>query len=64
MTLTRWWKKKTDIIKKLADNTKMGQKMITDQGRTKLQEALKALEKWVKEWVFSLIPRCKVLHLG
>ncbi len=56
--------KKIEIIKKFADNMKLGQSVVTDQDWQNMQEALEALgelsQKWGREFN---VPKCKVMHL-
>ena len=42
-----------DIIKKFADDTKVGQVMVTEEDRLKLQSALDALSDWAGTWGMS-----------
>jgi ribonuclease P/MRP protein subunit RPP40 len=39
-----------DIIRKLADDTKISQKITTMRDREKLQEMLDNLDRWAKSW--------------
>ncbi len=39
-----------DIIRKLADDTKIRQKITTMRDREKLQEMLDSLDRWAKSW--------------
>ena len=39
-----------DIIKKFADDTKVGQVMVNEEDRLKLQSALDALSDWAVTW--------------
>jgi hypothetical protein len=54
-----------DLIKKFADDTKLGQK-VGDQGKCKqLQEALDNLCGWADKWNMEFnVKKCKVVHLG
>jgi hypothetical protein len=57
--------KKIDIIKKFADDTKLGQSVVTDRDRQNMQEALEALGEWSQKWGMEFnVPKCKVMHLG
>ena len=54
-----------DIIKKFADDTKVGHVMETEADRVMMQEALDALCKWATTWGMAFnIKKCKVMHLG
>ena len=54
-----------DIIKKFADDTKVGQVIESDEDRKKLQEALDALCTWATTWGMAFnVKKCKVMHLG
>jgi hypothetical protein len=56
---------KVEIIKKFADDTKIGQRMITHQDKQVLQEALDALCGWAKKWGMEFnVAKCKIMHLG
>ncbi len=54
-----------DIIKKFADDTKIGQKIATEQDRKDMQQALDNLGTWASRWGMEFnVPKCKVMHLG
>ena len=54
-----------DIIKKFADDTKVGQVMETDEDRKKLQKALEELSNWASTWGMAFnVKKCKVMHFG
>ena len=54
-----------DIIKKFADDTKVGHVMETEADRVKLQEALNALCNWATTWGMAFnVKKCKVMHVG
>jgi len=54
-----------DIIKKFADDTKVGHVMETEADRVMMQEALDALCKRATTWGMAFnIKKCKVMHLG
>ena len=54
-----------DIIKKFADDTKVGQVMVNEEDRLKLQSALDALSDWAVTWrTFFNVKKCKIMHLG
>ncbi len=42
--------KKTDAVKNFAHDTKMGKRIMSDQDRTSLQEALDAVSRWLESW--------------
>ena len=53
------------IIKKLADDTKLGHKVNTKDDRKALQIGLALLLKWTMDWGMQFnIPKCKALHVG
>lgn len=53
------------ILRKFADDTKIGQKINSDHDRQALQSSLDNLCNWTKEWGMSFnISKCKVLHFG
>ena len=53
------------IIKKNADDTKLGHKVNTKDDRKALQPGLDLLFKWTVDWGMQFnIPNCKVLHVG
>jgi ribonuclease P/MRP protein subunit RPP40 len=53
------------IIKKFADDTKIGQRIVTEQDKKDMQQALDNLSRWAERWgmEFNLL-KCKVMHLG
>jgi hypothetical protein len=52
-----------EVIKKLADDTKVDQTMTTAEDRDKMQAALDALCGWAITWGMEFnIPKCKVMH--
>ncbi len=54
-----------DIVKKFADDTKMGQKVATPEQRQVLQDALDSLVTWANDWGMQFnVSKCKVMHLG
>jgi ribonuclease P/MRP protein subunit RPP40 len=54
-----------DIIKKFADDTKIGQTIATEQNRRNMQQALDNLSTWASRWGMEFyVPKCKVMHLG
>jgi hypothetical protein len=54
-----------EIIKKFADDTKVGQTVTDQEGREKLQAAIDGLCDWSQKWGMEFnIPKCKVMHLG
>ncbi len=54
-----------EILKKFADDTKLGQTAATPEDREKLQRTLDDLCEWGRTWgiVFN-VKKCKVMHLG
>ena len=54
-----------NIIRKFADDTKLGNKAASDQDRADLQAALDKMCTWADEWGMSFnVKKCKVMHLG
>jgi hypothetical protein len=54
-----------NIVRKFADDTKLGQKASTQEQRDRLQAALDALSAWADTWGMSFnVKKCKVMHLG
>ncbi len=57
--------KHIEILKKFADDTKMGQTVASAEDREKLQRALDSLIEWMEKWGMAFnISKCKVVHLG
>ncbi len=55
----------TSILRKFADNTKLGKKVRTDRERQELQEALDKLYHWADRWGMEFnVSKCKVMHMG
>jgi ribonuclease P/MRP protein subunit RPP40 len=54
-----------DILRKFADDTKLGRTVEKDEDRARLQEALDKLCSWASKWgmVFN-VAKCKVMHMG
>jgi hypothetical protein len=54
-----------EILKKFADDTKLGQTAETQEDRDKLQRTLDDLCEWGRTWgmVFN-VKKCKIMHLG
>jgi ribonuclease P/MRP protein subunit RPP40 len=53
------------IIRKFADNTKLGQVIRSQAERDLLQQCLDKTTAWAKEWGMKFnISKCKVMHLG
>jgi hypothetical protein len=54
-----------DILRKFADDTKLGQTVTTLEERELLQQALDSLCRWAEEWGMEFnIKKCKVMHVG
>ena len=54
-----------EILRKFADDTKLGQIMSTDEDKEKLQQALDNLCAWADRWGMEVnIKKCKIMHLG
>ncbi len=57
--------KMIEILRKFADDTKLGGKAQTVEQRAALQRALDELVKWADAWGMQFnIKKCKVMHLG
>jgi hypothetical protein len=55
----------TSILRKFADDTKLGKKVRTDRERQELQEALDKLCHWADRWGMEFnVSKCKVMHMG
>ena len=53
------------VLKKFADDTKLGQTVGTQQGRAALQHALDNLCKWADTWCMKFnVSKCRVMHIG
>lgn len=53
------------LIKKFADDTKLGQTIKSPEDRAKLQEALDGVDNWARQWGMEFNhSKCKVMHLG
>ena len=54
-----------DILRKFADDTKLGHQVKTDRGCGELQEALNQLCEWANLWGMEFnVSKCKVMHIG
>jgi hypothetical protein len=54
-----------DLLRKFADDTKLGKKMATQQDSTELQESLNKVLEWAATWGMEFnVSKCKVMHLG
>jgi ribonuclease P/MRP protein subunit RPP40 len=54
-----------DILRKFADDTKLGQTVEKDEDRARLQEALDKLCSWAaKRGMVFNVAKCKVMHMG
>ncbi len=54
-----------ELLKKFADDTKLGQRVRTPEQSARLQSALDALVKWAKDWGMEFnVRKCKVMHIG
>ena len=54
-----------DIIRKFADDTKLGKVIRDQQDAAALQETLANLERWADQWCMSFnVKKCKVMHVG
>ena len=53
------------ILRKFADETKLGKVLNTPTAHMELQNTLEALEKWSEKWCMALnVQKCKVMHVG
>jgi ribonucleases P/MRP protein subunit RPP40 len=53
------------IMAKFADDTKVGQSIITEADRDKLQEVLRKLCAWTDLWGMQFnVKKCKIMHFG
>ena len=56
---------KIDMIKKFADDTKVGQIIINTKDKEKLQDMLTELCRWAETWGMAFnTKKCKVMHIG
>jgi hypothetical protein len=54
-----------DILRKFADDTKIGQKVMDARDRHTLQTALDRLCEWADKWGMQFnVSKCKVMHMG
>ncbi len=54
-----------DLLRKFADDTKLGQTAATAEESERLQQALTNLCEWSEKWGMAFnIKKCKVMHLG
>ena len=54
-----------DLLRKFADDTKLGQTASTAEERELLQKALDNLYEWSEKWGMAFnVKKCKVMHLG
>jgi hypothetical protein len=57
--------KEVTAMAKFADDTKVGQQIVTDADRATLQSALDKLCMWSNEWGMQFnMAKCKVMHFG
>ena len=53
------------VIKKFADDTKLGQKVTNDSDRQNLQDCLDSLCDWANKWGMQFNEsKCKIMHIG
>jgi len=53
------------ILRKFADDTKLGKRVRTEKERQELQEALDRLCEWASMWGMQFnVSKCKVMHMG
>lgn len=53
------------VLKKFADDTKLGQKILNDSDRQNLQDCLDMLYDWANKWGMQFnVSKCKILHTG
>jgi hypothetical protein len=54
-----------EILRKFADDTKLGQTVTTDEERALLQQALDKLCEWAALWGMEFnVKKCSVMHIG
>jgi hypothetical protein len=54
-----------DLLRKFADDTKLGNTATSPEDRERLQLALDKLCEWAKTWGMEFnVKKCKVIHLG
>jgi hypothetical protein len=54
-----------NILRKFADDTKLGKTVVTETDRDELQEALNQLCTWADTWGMQFnVAKCKVMHMG
>ena len=54
-----------NILRKFADDTKLGKSVPNEEARDGLQQALDELCSWADKWGMSFnVSKCKVMHLG
>jgi hypothetical protein len=54
-----------DILKKFADDTKLGQEVTKEEDRDRLQQALDESCLWAERWGMQFnVSKCKVMHMG
>ena len=54
-----------EVVKKFADDTKVGHRVGTPEQRDQLQAALDGLTEWARDWGMTFnVKKCKVMHLG
>jgi hypothetical protein len=54
-----------DILKKFADDTKLGQEVTKEEDRDRLQQALDESCQWAERWGMQFnVSKCKVMHMG
>ena len=60
-----WTAELISILKKFADDTKLGHRVRNDEDRRILQDCLDKLIDWADTWCMDFnVLKCKVLHLG
>jgi hypothetical protein len=53
------------FLRKFADDTKLGKKVMTERERQELQEALDRLCEWASMWGMQFnVSKCNVMHMG
>ena len=57
--------KQLTIVNKFADDTKLGQRIESDQDRETLQSCIDNLLIWAEDWCMEFnVKKCKVMHVG
>ena len=59
------WAAGADLLKKFADDTKIGKELVAQHSCEELQESLAGLTDWAATWGMQFnVAKCKVMHVG